>query len=71
MAARHDLMNAFDSAPYRPTGLAVQDQALANLVVSLEWCATVVTDALREGTDLTVAPDAERHLFAESRRCPS
>ena len=66
VAAKQALMNAFDSAPYRPTGLAVQDQALANLVVSLEWCATVLTDALREGTDLAVVPEGERHLFAES-----
>jgi hypothetical protein len=66
VAAEHTLMNAFDSAPYRPTGLAVPDQALANLVVSLEWCTTALTDAFREGTDLTLAPESERHLFAKS-----
>jgi hypothetical protein len=66
IAAEHSLMDTFDSAPYRPTGLAVPDQALANLVVSLGWCTTVVTDALREGTDLRVVPEGERHLFAES-----
>ena len=45
MAAKRALMDAFDSTPYRPTGLAVPDQALANLVESLEWCTTVVSEA--------------------------
>jgi uncharacterized membrane protein YccC len=63
MAARHALMTAFDSSPYRPTGLAVPDQALANLVESLEWCATLVTDALREGTDLIKVAEPYRRLF--------
>jgi uncharacterized membrane protein YccC len=66
MAAKHALRTAFDSAPYRPTGLAVADQALANLVESLEWATTVVTEALREGTDLATVPEVERRLFAES-----
>ena len=52
LAAKHALMNAFASTPYRPTGLALSDQALANLVESLEWCTTLVTETLREGTDL-------------------
>jgi uncharacterized membrane protein YccC len=66
MAAKQALMNAFGSAPYRPTGLAVPDQALANMVESLEWCATVVAEALREGTDLSGVPDIERRLFSGS-----
>jgi uncharacterized membrane protein YccC len=66
IAAKNALTTAFDSAPYRPTGLAVSDQALANLVESLAWCTTVVTEALREGTDLAETPEAERRLFAQS-----
>ena len=66
MAAKHALMNAFDVSPYRPTGLAVPDQALANLVESLEWCATLVTEALRDGTDLATVAEIDRRLFAES-----
>ncbi len=66
MAAKRALMNAFDSSPYRPTGLAVPDQALANLVESLEWCTTLVSEALREGTDLKKVAASDRRLFAEA-----
>ena len=66
MAAKHALMNAFDVSPYRPTGLAVPDQALANLVESLEWCTTLVAEALRDGTDLATVAEIDRRLFAES-----
>ena len=57
---------AFDSSPNRPTGLAVPDQALANLVESLEWCTTLVSEALRDGTDLAAVAEVERRLFAGS-----
>ena len=66
LAAKRALMNAFDAAPFRPTGLAVPDQALANLVESLEWCTTLVTEALREGTDLATVAEVERRMFAGS-----
>ena len=66
MDAKRALMNTFDSTPYRPTGLAVPDQALANLVESLEWCTTLVSEALREGTDLTDVAASDRRLFAEA-----
>jgi hypothetical protein len=66
MAAKRALINVFDNSPYRPTGLAVPDQALANLVESLEWCTTLVAEALREGTDLATVADVERRLFDES-----
>jgi len=61
--AKHALMDRFSSAPYRPTGLAVSDQALANLVESLEWCTTLVVDALRERSDLSAAPATDRQLI--------
>jgi Fusaric acid resistance protein-like len=66
MAAKLALINVFDGSPFRPTGLAVPDQALANLVESLEWCTTLVAEALRDGTDLTTVAEVERRLFAES-----
>ncbi len=66
LGAKRALMNAFDAAPFRPTGLAVPDQALANLVESLEWCTTLVTEALREGTDLATVAEVERRMFAGS-----
>ncbi len=66
MAAKHSLIAAFDSAPYRPTGIAVPDQALAQLVESLEWCATVVSEAAQEGTDLSIVREVDQQLFREA-----
>jgi hypothetical protein len=40
LARNQALRAAFAATPYRPTGLAAPDQALANLVESLEWSAT-------------------------------
>ncbi len=62
--AKHDLLVAFSGAPFRPTGLAIGDQALANAVELLEWCTSLVTDALEEQPDLRGAPVADRDLFA-------
>jgi len=47
-AAKQQLMAAFSSAPYRPTGLATADQGLASAVEQLEWCAALITDAIEE-----------------------
>ncbi len=66
--AKHALTNAFSSTPYRPTGLARSDQALANLVETLEWCTTLVTDMVREGTDLRAVAEVDRDLLAEAAR---
>src|SRR5260370_38331390 len=54
-AAKHALIDAFTAAPYRPTGLAVPDQALANLGEALQWLSVLVTDAVGEGTDFASA----------------
>jgi uncharacterized membrane protein YccC len=62
VAAKHDLMNAFDAASYRPTGLATADQALANVVQLLEWCASLVYDALDEKLQLSDAAPQDREL---------
>jgi len=48
-AASRDLTAAFTAAPYRPTGLAIADQAVAHLVESLQWCAALVSDLLSDG----------------------
>src|SRR5262249_41862659 len=37
MAAKHELMTAFASTPYRPVGLATADQGMASVVQLLEW----------------------------------
>ena len=60
------LITAFTAAPYRPTGLAAPDQGLANLVETLEWLTTLVSEATREGTDLTAIDEVDRRLFLEA-----
>jgi uncharacterized membrane protein YccC len=44
-AAKHELMTQFDATPYRPTGLAVADQAMASLISLLEWCTSLACEA--------------------------
>ncbi len=40
-AAKHQLMTAFASTPYRPVGLATADQGMASVVQLLEWCTAL------------------------------
>src|SRR5579863_8725665 len=63
-AAKHELMNAFASTPYRPTGLATSDQALASVVQYLEWCTALVADATDGHPNLDRADPPDRDLFA-------
>ena len=65
-AAKHELMSAFASTPYRPTGLATADQAMASVVQYLEWCTTLVADATDGHPNLDRAARPDRHLFAET-----
>jgi uncharacterized membrane protein YccC len=62
--AKLRLLAAFTSTPYRPTGLATPDQALANVVEMLEWCTALVTDALSENADLSEAFPDDRDLLS-------
>ncbi|HEX4467065.1 MAG TPA: FUSC family protein, partial [Solirubrobacteraceae bacterium] len=64
--AKHELMAKFNATPFRPLGLAAPDQALANVVELLEWCASLVTDAVREHDDLQHASAADLELLAAS-----
>jgi hypothetical protein len=59
-------MSAFASTPYRPTGLATADQAMASVVQYLEWCTTLVADATDGHPDLDRAARPDRDLFAET-----
>ena len=63
LAAKRTLMDTFAATPYRPTGLATADQAMANVVQILEWCAALTADAM----DGHAAPDqatvADRELL--------
>jgi len=62
-AAKYELADQFAGTPYRPTGLATADQALASVVELLEWCTTLVSDALDGHLDLSQAAQADRDLL--------
>ena len=62
--AREELMSAFASTPYRPTGLATADQGLASVVQLLEWCAALIADVTGGHLRLDRAPPRDRELFA-------
>jgi hypothetical protein len=66
IAAKHHLLGTFSASPFRPTGLALRDQALANAVELLEWCTQLVGDVLEEQLDLHRAQEPERGLLAAS-----
>ena len=63
-AAKERLRAAFTGAPYRPTGLATADQALASVVQLLDSSAAQVADAFDGHIDLTQAAPQERRLLA-------
>ncbi|HVW42167.1 MAG TPA: FUSC family protein [Amycolatopsis sp.] len=64
--AKHELLNAFTSTPYRPTGLTTADQAMDKLVGLLEWCVFSITDSLRDPLDPGAVADEDRRLLAET-----
>jgi uncharacterized membrane protein YccC len=64
IAAKRELLARFTATPYRPTGLAAADQALANCVELLEWCAALTADAIRERADLRGASAGTRQLMS-------
>src|SRR5271166_2001585 len=63
LEAKSELLARFTATPYRPTGLASPDQALANSVELLEWCTALVADTVRERDDLRDAAEDERRLL--------
>jgi hypothetical protein len=63
VAAKHTLMDLFAATPYRPMGLATADQGLANVVELLEWCTSLISDALDGHLDLRQAAPADRELL--------
>jgi uncharacterized membrane protein YccC len=66
IAAKHDLLATFNATPFRPTGLADRDQALANAVELLEWCTALIADGIHERDDLRGTPAAERELIEQT-----
>ena len=63
LKAKHELVAEFTATPFRPTGLAVPDQALANAVELLEWCTALVLDSAHERSDLSDGAPADRELL--------
>ncbi len=61
--AKHELLATFNATPFRPTGLALRDQALANAVELLDWCTSLIADTIHERGDLSAAPQAERAVL--------
>jgi len=64
LEAKHALLTEFEATPYRPTGLAVRDQALADAIELLEWCTSLVIDCMQEHVELRSAAPPERALIA-------
>jgi uncharacterized membrane protein YccC len=64
LEAKQALLARFTATPYRPTGLAASDQALANAVELLEWCTALAADAVRERADLTGVSPGTRSLMS-------
>ena len=65
-AAKHQLMTAFASTPYRPVGLATADQGMASVVQELEWCTALVADATEGHPNLDRAAPPDRALLAQA-----
>jgi uncharacterized membrane protein YccC len=64
IALKQELLARFTATPYRPTGLAAAEQALANCVELLEWCTALTADAIRERADLSDASSEARRLVS-------
>ena len=62
-AAKHELLSAFATTPYRPTGLATADQGLASVVQLLEWCTALLVDATQGHPNLDQAAQCDRDLL--------
>ena len=62
-AAKHQLMSAFASTPYRPVGLATADQGMASVVQLLEWCTALIADATDGHPNLDRAARSDRDLL--------
>ena len=63
LAAKHQLMTAFASTPYRPVGLATADQGLASVVQLLEWCSALIADTTDGHPNLDRAAQSDRDLL--------
>ena len=61
--AKDAVLGVFTATAFRPTGLAIRDQALANAADLLEWLTQLVADTARARGDLQSAAAPERELL--------
>jgi uncharacterized membrane protein YccC len=66
LARKAELRTAFTATPYRPTGLATPDQALANVVELLEWCSSLVSEAAGAVSEYSDVPAEDVALLEAS-----
>ena len=64
--AKNGVLAVFTATAFRPTGLAIRDQALANAADLLEWLTQLVADTARARGDLNGAAAPERDLLASA-----
>jgi uncharacterized membrane protein YccC len=64
LQAKQQLLAQFGATPFRPTGLAVRDQALSGAVELLEWCTALVADTVHERGDLSRISPGHGELIA-------
>ena len=61
--AKHELLARFTATPFRPTGLAQTDQALADAVEMLDWCTSLCVDSANERSDLSAVNPVDRAVL--------
>jgi hypothetical protein len=66
LARKAELRTVFTATPYRPTGLATPDQALANVVELVEWCSSLVGEAAGAVSDYSDVPAEDIALLEAS-----
>lgn len=68
LEAKSALQHAFIAAPQRPIGIAAADQALADLVETLQWCTSLCAEAVADVDDATAVDKADQGLLAHTSR---
>jgi uncharacterized membrane protein YccC len=68
VVAKQNLLNANTATPYRPTGLTTPDEALADLVETLEWSCGLLANIVGDEASLGPAAEEDRQLLADTGR---
>jgi uncharacterized membrane protein YccC len=66
LETKQQLIALYDASPYRPIGIATADQALASMISLLEWCTSLVSEAMDGHVDLSEAAPEDVELLAEA-----